>query len=335
MKIVVTEKAIRELIRETMMNPNVGWQSTTDLSDSPASVSAVVDPSAAATDPGNPNFKPANRKELKVALSGMIDDISDNCVEDVFDAMKDAIKDTEEDKEMKDNKKVEETIRLAIRKILKEAELPPVKKIPMGVHGGEYMRNLEKRKKNLQGTMSKWRDDEDAAPMVRADAPAAGRERKNVMQTDIGGASFKQIAQDLGYASESGAKQAVEKALSKAKYLGAMEPEELEITILMAMKDYVDFLKGSGELTAADVQLMLDHPDIVSELDGFKEFLDKQLKKEMKADVSEAAGPAKPTEAGPKCPSCGKNMKSSDKKEYEANGGKGFPRICTRCAEEE
>jgi uncharacterized protein YdgA (DUF945 family) len=247
-------------------------------------VSSVVDPSAAQTDPGNPNFKPHNRKELQAAISCAIDDISDDEAAQFYDALQDAKKQRdEEDKKMnKNDKKVEEAVRAAIRKMLKEAELPPVKKIPMGVHGGEYTRNLDKRKQKLRGTMEKWRDDEDAAPMVRADAPAAGRDRKNVMQTDVGGASFKQIAQDLGYASESGAKQAIEKALSKAKYLGAMEPDELEITTLVAMKDYIDFLNSSGELTAADVQLMLDHPDIVSELDGFREFLDKQLKKEMK-----------------------------------------------------
>lgn len=284
MKPTLTEKELREIIRETMMNPSVGWSSTSDLSDSPVSVSSVVDPSAAQTDPGNPNFKPHNRKELQAAISCAIDDISDDEAAQFYDALQDAKKQRdEEDKKMnKNDKKVEEAVRAAIRKMLKEAELPPVKKIPMGVHGGEYTRNLDKRKQKLRGTMEKWRDDEDAAPMVRADAPAAGRDRKNVMQTDVGGASFKQIAQDLGYASESGAKQAVEKALSKAKYLGAMEPDELEITTLVAMKDYIDFLNSSGELTAADVQLMLDHPDIVSELDGFREFLDKQLKKEMK-----------------------------------------------------
>lgn len=346
MKIITTEKAIRELIRESMMNPSVGWESTSDLSDSPVSVSAVVDPSAAVTNPENSNFKPANRKELRAALSGMIDDISDDCAEDIFSAMKDAIEKTqEEDEQMKNDKKVEETVRAVIRKILKEAELPPVKKIPAGVHGGEYMRNLEKRKSKLKGVMDKWRDDEDAAPMVRADAPAAGRERKNVMQTDVGGASFKQIAQELGYASESGAKQAAEKAMAKVKFASKMDQDDLQIVVLKAMSDYIDFLNSSGELTSADVQLMKDHPNMVSELDGFREFLDKYVKREMRlvapgapyvnsaGEVSEAT--EKKTESGPKCPECGKNMKLSDKKEYESNGGKGYPRICTRCAEEE
>ena len=48
------------------------------------------------------------------------------------------------------------------------------------------------------------------------------------------------------------------------------------------MKDYIEYLKKSGELTSADVQLMQDHPNIVSGLDGFREFLDKYIKREMK-----------------------------------------------------
>lgn len=283
MKIVVTKNAVQELVREVMMNPSVGWQSTPALSDSPSTVSAIVDPSAAVTNPGNLNFKPSNRKELRIAISSIIDDISDDCAENIFDTIKDTIKDTEEDKEMKDDKKVEETIRHAIRKMLKEAELPPVKKIPIGMHGGEYTRNLEKRKSKLRGVMDKWRDDEDAAPMVRADAPAAGRERKNVMQTDVGGASFKQIAQELGYASESGAKQAAEKAMSKVQFASNMDQDDLQIVVLTAMSDYVDFLNSSGELTSADVQLMKDHPDVVTELDGFRDFLQKYVKREMRS----------------------------------------------------
>jgi hypothetical protein len=267
-----------------MMNPSVGWQSTTELSDSPVSVSAVVDPSASVTDPGNPNFKPSNRNELRTAISDMINSISDDCAEEIFDTMKNAIEKTQEDEKMKkSDNKVEETIRLAIRKMLKEAELPPVKKIPIGVHGGEYTRNLEKRKSKLRGVMDKWRDDEDAAPMVRADAPAAGRERKNVMQTDIGGASFKQIAQELVYASESGAKQAAEKAISKVQFASNMDQDDLQIVVLTAMSDYIDFLNSSGELTSADVQLMKDHPDVVTELDGFRDFLQKYIKREMRS----------------------------------------------------
>ena len=282
MKIIVNEEQMRKFIRETMMNPSTGWQSTTELSDSPASVSAVVDPSAAITDPENPNFKPSNRKELQIALSSIVDEIPDDLASDTFDVVNDAIKKEKEDKDMKNDKKVEEAVRLAIRKMLREAELPPVKKIPMGVHGGEWMRAHQKRRDDLNKTLSGMNIDTDAEEMMRADAPAAGRERKNVMQTDVGGASFKQIAQELGYASESGAKQAAEKAMAKVQFASSMDPDQLQIVVLTAMSDYIDFLNKSGELTPADVQLMKDHPNIVSELDGFREFLDKYIKREMK-----------------------------------------------------
>ena len=304
-KLIVSKQAVREYVREIMTPPGMGmgWQSTGDLSTAPANVSAVVDPSAAQTDPGNPNFKPRNRKELQSAISCMVDDISDDGAVDFYDALQDAKKqrDDEDEKMKKDDKKVEEAVRKAIRNILKEAKpkkspeftvtnprgiTPTV--VPAGQHGGEFSRNLEKRKSKLKGVMDKWKDDEDAAPMVRADAPAAGRERKNVMQTDIGGASFKEIAKELGYASESGAKQAAEKAMAKVRFASNMDADELQILSLHAMKDYVDFLKGSGELTAADVQLMLDHPGIVSELDGFREFFDKYMKRTMKGAASGA-----------------------------------------------
>lgn len=286
MKIVVSEEQMRRFIRETMMNPSIGWQSTSELSDSPATVSAVVDPSAAVTDPQNVNFKPSNRKELQIALSSIIDGIPDDLAGDTFDAVNDAIEKEKEDEDMKNDKKVEEAIRLAIRKMLSEAELPPVKKIPMGVHGGEWMKAHEKRRKDLEKTLTGMNIDTDAEEMMRADAPAAGRERKNVMQTDVGGASFKQIAQELGYASESGAKQAAEKAMAKVRFASGMDPDHLQIVVLTAMSDYIDFLNKSGELTPADVQLMKDHPNIVSELDGFREFLDKYIKREMKSSAA-------------------------------------------------
>jgi hypothetical protein len=102
------------------------------------------------------------------------------------------------------------------------------------------------------------------------------------MMTDVGGASFKDIAAEMGYASESGAKQAVEKALEKARFVATTDPTEIEIVTLTAMNDYIETLRKSGELSAADVQLMKDHPAIVAELDGFREFLDRALKKAQK-----------------------------------------------------
>lgn len=294
MKIVVTEKAIRELIRETMMNPSVGWQSTAELSDSPASVSAVVDPSAAVIDPGNPNFKPTNRNELRAAISDMVNSISDDCAEQIFDAMKSAIEKTQEDKDMKTDKKVEETIRLAIRKIISEVR-PKFKDIPVGpvtnplgitptrypagMSGGEATKAFEKRKSNLAKSFEKMDADADAAEMARSDKPAAGRTRKNVS----GEEGFKDIGQKLGV-STSMAKKDEMSFMNKLKKFSGMESEDFEIMLMTAANDYVDHLKSSGELTSADVELMKDHPDIVTDLDGFREFFQKYVKREMSAE---------------------------------------------------
>ena len=174
------------------------------------------------------------------------------------------------------------------------------------------------------------------------------------MQTDVGGASFKQIAQEMGYASESGAKQAVEKAMTKVQFASSMDPDQLQIVVLTAMSDYIDFLNKSGELTPADVQLMKDHPNIVSELDGFREFLDKYMKRQMKGKgVAEAMTPglaastrprrvvpspraevpAQKTGSRPKCEECGRSLTATDKKAYELEGGSGYPAVCEYCAE--
>lgn len=110
------------------------------------------------------------------------------------------------------------------------------------------------------------------------------KHKKHNTMADVEGSSFEQIASELGFAV-SGAKQAVDKAMQKAQWLGAMHlerPDDIEITILTAMNDYVKFLAKTGELTPEDVQLLKDHPDIVRTLDGFREFLDKYVRRERK-----------------------------------------------------
>jgi hypothetical protein len=274
-RILITESSIRELLKEILD------------SSSPVNVNPVVDPQAAETDPTNQSFSPDNKVELMSAIRMLVNSVDDEHANDVYVAIKDAIE-KKEDEMKKVN--VEEAIRMTIRKMLTEADddLPQVKKIPTGVHGGEFMRRFEKSKAGLQKTFSSMRDD-DYEPL-KADEPAAGRGRKNVMMTDVSGASFKDIAKEMGFAAESGAKQAVEKALAKAKFvmkMDLMDPEELEIVVLQSMKDYIDVLKNTGELDAQEVKLLNDNPGIVRELDGFREFLDKALRKVRKTSEGE------------------------------------------------
>jgi len=276
-RVLITESSLRELLKEMMD------------SSTPVNVNPVVDPQAAETDPTNPNFSPSNKTELMSALRSLVGSIEDEESNEVYVAVKDAIE-KKEDEMKKAN--IEESIREIVRKMLLEAQgdeesdddmdmsnLPTVKKIPAGVHGSEFMQKFEKSKQGLQKTFASMRDEDE---YVAADEPAAGRGRKNVMMSDVGGASFKDIAKDMGFAAESGAKQAVEKALAKAKFVMKMDlfqPEELEIMVLQSMSDYIDVLEKTGELDASEVQMLKDNPGIVRELDGFREFLDKTLRR--------------------------------------------------------
>lgn len=166
-KIVASEKAIREYLGSIIFESGAGWKEAAEEDFKPVTANAVVDPSAAATDPSNEKFVPRNRQEFKIAMASLIDDLDDTMSPEVYNAAKKAIKHASEDKDeedMKKDTKVEESIRLSVRKILRDAaalseaappapppgfpemspeeiarqrqpaktagELPPVKKIP-------------------------------------------------------------------------------------------------------------------------------------------------------------------------------------------------------------
>jgi len=293
--VVVTEKAIREMVREAMWNKEfAGWSSN---SEGAVEVNGEVDSSAAATDPINPNFTPQTKVEFGTAIDQLVKDLPNTDMPKLYKAVKAAVEDNEEDKDEKamhtkavqsGTKQVEEAVRRAIRRILVE-ELPPVKKIPFGVHGKEYADRLEKNKSALRRSLGPAidavenpkkaaDDDEEEAPKRTYKDTALGN-----MQ-DVGGTSFEQIANELGF-SVAGAKQAVDKALEKARWLAQeIDEEDREILVLTAMNDYIKYLSKSGELSAGDIQLMKDHPDMVRELDGFREYLHNHVRKARKED---------------------------------------------------
>lgn len=380
-KVVVTEKALRELVREAMWNKEfAGWSAN---SEGPAAVNAEVDPSAAVTDPVNPNFTPQNKTEFGIAVNQLVKNLPDTELPELFDTVKTAIDQNEEQKDEEEMTKqaaqggttqVEEAVRKQIRKVLAEmnprwgniseakpvdwSSLPPVtnpnnvvpRRIPAGEHGAEYQRRIEKNKADLRKGLGKAVDTIDSAirpeelgieepPVVdlgdeapASTAPASGETPVNPEDptvgdgvpdapgkrkaykssalggmSDVGGASFEKIAQELEF-SVAGAKQAVDKAFEKAKFLFQdMDEDDREILILTAMNDYIGYLVKSGELTSADVQLMKDHPDIVRELDGFREFLHNHIRRARKAgqrvidpvrDEDGAGGDQLPTAVG-------------------------------------
>jgi hypothetical protein len=88
-------------------------------------INPVVDPSAAVTDPSNPNFKPSSKTELIVALKSLVDQLPDENIPDIYDSIKGSMlpKEDEDDKgkkQMNRDTKSEQLVRLAVRKILSE-----------------------------------------------------------------------------------------------------------------------------------------------------------------------------------------------------------------------
>lgn len=335
-RVVISDKALREMVREAL--DGQGW-SGTDNAD-PVNVNAITDPSSAVVDPVNPNFTPQDKTEFGVAMQQLVKNLPDTDMPTVFNAVKTALdrrsekdeidaanqaamvagsqeaidaagkngKDTkkQEGKQMPTENKVEEQLRARIRKAileangLTEADLPPVKKIPMGVHGGEFNRRHEKTKADLRKTLGpavdRYENEPEAEPdLSDEEGEEAEHKAKHAHQEigalgQVGNASFEDIAKETGM-SVSGAKQAVDKSLLRFKFLYELPEDDRDIMVLQAMNDYIDTLNKTGELTAADVQLLKDHPDIVRELDGFRDYLHNTVRRAMKAKPEDLEDP--------------------------------------------
>lgn len=114
-------------------------------SKQPVKPSAIVDPSAKAVDSTNEKFVPTNKQELKLSVMSILSDLEDTQVTRVYELIKDSISKMrdEEQKMSQEKKSVEETVRKKIRSILSEIELPPIKKIPFGVSGSDFLDRMK------------------------------------------------------------------------------------------------------------------------------------------------------------------------------------------------
>lgn len=269
-KVTVTKDVIVQMVREALDG---------EQNEGHVEVNPVVDPSAAVTQPVNPNFTPQNRVELGVALKNIAKAIPNDNVPALYKNIKAVVDDVPEIADEQE-------------KAMKKANDKTIKATEDGNKVEAYVRKMVKDALSE----AEWRDPADVqADAEEAETGAAGN-RKAYKSTaiggmhDVGGASFDAIAKELGF-SVAGAKQAVDKALLKARYFAEMDEDDRDIFVLEAMKDYIDTLNKTGELTPADVQLMHDHPDIVRDLEGFREFLDKQFRRARRAgDLPDAGG---------------------------------------------
>lgn len=132
-------------------------------------------------------------------------------------------------------------------------------------------------------------DDEDDDDLMD---PKAGKKKPNRQKKGVGynhqndGESFEEIAKKLGI-SVAGAKRLEVVALAKVEYLHDLDEKDRGEIIATAVEDYIKYLSKSGELSKEEVGLMKQHPEIVANLDGFREHLHKYVRNAMKADGKE------------------------------------------------
>lgn len=304
MAIFIKEEALRALVREALDGTR---PAQTQGPDDAVKVNDVVDPQAAATDSSDRDFRPQNAIELKAAVEHIVDTVPDEKAAEVYGKLK-KIGDTSSDSyasssstqvnddgkakmtKSHDNK-VEETIRRAIRLQLVE---------------------------QINGSSVTEAEDDDEGENTSKKRRGAYKDTALGHMGDEG-TNFTKIAKDLGF-SVSGAKQAVDKAIRKTQFLQTkIDPDDLEVLILTAMNDYINYLAGAkqsstkqagvdpaewekeiakyrdemaelglepdgetGEISDEDIQLMKDHPDIVRTLPGFRDFLHNYIRRAAK-----------------------------------------------------
>ena len=199
---------------------------------------------------------PKNNAELQASVGKLVKRIPDSMSSTAFRKLAATVKHTttEENKMSKEQRFNEAVIRGQIRRIIAE----------MNPHDASFT------------------DDEAEPAFVR----------KAYSSTYIGGAEFNQIAKEFGL-SIAGAKRAFREALMKAQFLGKMiedDPtfsERLDEIVLGAIDDYIKKLVSTGEVTSEEEELLRSHADMVTDLDGFREFLESYIKKEMKDTLGE------------------------------------------------
>lgn len=286
----VTEEAIRKLVRSLL-------EGNTEV---PITVNPNVEPLMNDTQLTYTEKVPVDSVELSNVIGTKLRGLDDDVAPHIFRQLATII-DSEEDKEEEEREMTHEAkLRSVIRRMLKETldeakpdpwknappvtgPLPAVKKIPAGVHGGEYNAKFDKTKSDLGKVFRAGVADEPEEEDTR--------KKRGYMSTgEAGGASFDEIAAELGFAGAPGAKAAVEKALQKMRYLMKLPEEERDFLVLAAMDDYINMLNKTGEINPEDVTLLRTHPAVVQDLEGFKDHLHKFVLRGMRAAKGDEGG---------------------------------------------
>lgn len=242
-KIIVNRQAIRELVREALDGGSERLRYSFPVEQSPSVVTtnAVVDPSAYESDPINPNFTPQDKVELDVAVRNLVKNLPDDRIPGIYLTLKSAI-----DKQEDESKSSDKDSKMTKQDVVEQAIRKAIR---------QYI---------VEKTVNE-------APVPKAEDDDSN---------DEDGWEFKKMALALGHGDRvHRARQEFDRTMNKTRFLAHMDPDDLELMTSLAVKDYIELLSSSGELSDEDIQLLKSNDQIVRDMPGFRNFLHKQIKR--------------------------------------------------------
>ena len=229
-------------------------------------VNDVVDAQEHETNPTNVTYVPRDKVEFGHAVNDLAKGVAVEDIPRLFNLIKQVVdnfraKDDETMKNMSDNASsnhldLENIVRLNIRNILNEM------KNDEGDDGNDDDRNDN--------------DVEDKKELLR-DNDEYGDDY-----------TYKEIAKEFGL-TLAGARQFANRVLDKVITLAKkIDPDDLDEFTYKGVTDYIGLLQSLGNITPEEIQMLKDNPEIVRELDGFREYMQphvRQLIKSLKKEL--------------------------------------------------
>mgnify|MGYP001571893462 FL=1 len=281
MNVIVPMHAVKQLINETLGGPAqprvVNELPSEDPPIEPNVTSSAEDTTPALDPPvDDPEFVPANPNELAVAADKLARRVDPTSLNQYYTQLKRLAKAEEEGRLSSTKQKVDVgTVEEQLRKHVRDALISEIS--PWAGGGLAF---------------SGWGVDPDIEDDDNEEDDDEPRQRRQHLTTkDVEGDTLDSIAKEFGFVAPSGAKAFLFRTMEKFKHLFVLrdeDPAAFDRFIFMAASEYIGYLKSSGELDDEEVELLYSHPELVAELEGFREYLHVFVKRAMRKAKSEA-----------------------------------------------
>ena len=186
------------------------------------------------------DYAPENTEEFSRAVKALAMQVGSDNVKGVYKDFKRMVLDPREDKKEEDmDKETNESLRRAIRLVLKEAN---------------------------------WDDDDDFR-YRKDDGPDYSAMDSEPVNNDPDGAGLDQIASEFGYAGASGARQDIERMLQRMRYIAEkMGKGDMDSLQDFAAQEFIDLMRAGEYIDDEDVVDLQQNVGMVKNLESFRFF---------------------------------------------------------------